>query len=139
MQTRASMNYFHSSRKNLIYFLKWKLIMEMRFITQSPNLHAYSCFSFMYNQTVMQYDSSKLGEALCPVSSSLSLRVHKLHVRVSFSDTFLRWLPPFCIRMLSLSAEKKRSLLYLTGQWLRVNFILYYITDHCLARLRLFI
>jgi hypothetical protein len=59
-----------------------------------------------------QYDSSELGEELCPVSSFLPLRVHKVYIRVSFSDTFLRWLPPI---ELSLSAEKKVSLLYLTG------------------------
>lgn len=41
----------------------------------------------------LHYDSSELGEEL--VSSSLSLRVHKVYIRVSFSDTFLRWLPPF--------------------------------------------
>jgi hypothetical protein len=41
-----------------------------------------------------QYDSSELGEELCPVSSFLPLRVHKVYIRVSFSDTFLRWLPP---------------------------------------------
>ena len=29
------------------------------------------------------------------MSSSLPLRVHKVYIRVSFSDTFLRWLPPF--------------------------------------------
>jgi hypothetical protein len=44
---------------------------------------------------VWQYDSSELGEELCPVSSSLPLRVHTVYIRVSFSDTFLRWLPPF--------------------------------------------
>ena len=44
---------------------------------------------------IKQYHSSELGEELCPVSSSLSLRVHKVYIRVSFSDTFLRWLPPF--------------------------------------------
>ena len=42
-----------------------------------------------------KYDSSELREELCPVSSSLPLRVHKVYIRVSFSDTFLGWLPPF--------------------------------------------
>ena len=42
-----------------------------------------------------QYDSSELGEELCPVSTSLPLRAHKVYIRVSFSDTFLRWMLPF--------------------------------------------
>ena len=95
-----------------------------------------------YGVYISQCDSSELREELCPVSSSLPLRVHKVYIRVSFSDTFLRWLPPFATtgyKQLSLSTEKKLSLLYLTGQWLRVNFIFYVITDHCLARLGLFI
>ena len=68
-----------------------------------------------------QYDSSELEEELCPLSSSLPLRVHKVYIRVSFSDTFLRWLPPFVTKRL------------------RVNFIFYVITCHCLAKLGLFI
>jgi hypothetical protein len=44
---------------------------------------------------VREYDSSELVEELCPVSSSLPLRVHKVYIRVSFSNIFLRWLPPF--------------------------------------------
>ena len=47
--------------------------------------------------TLIEYDSSELGEELRPVSSSLSLRVHKVYIRVSFSDTFLKWLPPFVV------------------------------------------
>jgi hypothetical protein len=52
---------------------------------------------YLYDIMVIphQYDSWELGEELCPVSSSLPLRVHKVYIRVSFSDTFLRWLPPF--------------------------------------------
>ena len=140
MQTRASVNYFHSSRNNLIHFLKWKSIMAMHFITKSTKLHVYSCFYFMYNQTVMQYDSSELGEKLCPVSISLSLRVHKLYIRVSFSDTFIRWLPHFCIKNSWHYQQRNYFFPFIPyGQWLRVNFIFYVITDHCLARLGLFI
>jgi hypothetical protein len=47
--------------------------------------------------TLIEYDSSELGEELRPVSSSLPLRVHKVYIRVSFSDTFLKWLPPFVV------------------------------------------
>ena len=53
----------------------------------------YIDFSFV--ATIIQYDSSELGEELCPVSSSLPLSVNKVYIRVSFSDTFWRWLPPF--------------------------------------------
>ena len=55
------------------------------------------CFLVIYtsNQLQLQCDSSELGEQLCPVSSSLPLREHKVCIRVSFQDTFLRWLPPF--------------------------------------------
>jgi len=55
----------------------------------------------------IQYNSSELGEELCPVSSFLPLRVHKLHIRVSFSGTFLKWL--------SLSAEKNFPFYTLLG------------------------
>ena len=41
------------------------------------------------SQRKQKYDSSELGEELCHVSSSLPLRVHKVCIRVSFSDTFL--------------------------------------------------
>jgi hypothetical protein len=44
---------------------------------------------------IKQYHSSELGEELCPVSSFLPLSVHKVYIRISFSDTFLRWLPLF--------------------------------------------
>ena len=86
-----------------------------------------------YDYFMMQYNSSELGEELCSVSSSLPLRVHKVYIRVSYLDPFLRWLPPF------VTNGCHYQLLYLTGQWLRVNFIFYVITDHCLARLGLFI
>jgi hypothetical protein len=46
----------------------------------------YIDFSFV--ATIIQYDSSELGEELCPVSSSLPLSVNKVYIRVSFSDTF---------------------------------------------------
>jgi hypothetical protein len=46
---------------------------------------------------IQQYDSSELGKELCPMSSSLPLRIHKVYIRFSFSDPFLRWLPPFVI------------------------------------------
>ena len=56
----------------------------------------------------IQCNSSELGEELCPVSSFLPLRVHKLHIRVSFSDTFfLKWL--------SLSADKNFPFYTLLG------------------------
>ena len=38
----------------------------------------------------LQYDSSELGEELYPMSSSLPLRVHKVYIRVSFSDTLFK-------------------------------------------------
>ena len=41
------------------------------------------------SQRKQKYDSSELGEELCHVSSSLPLRVHKVYIRISFSDTFL--------------------------------------------------
>jgi len=47
------------------------------------------------------------GEELCPVSNSLPLRVHKLYIRVSFSDTFLRWLPPFVTNSCHYQQRKK--------------------------------
>ena len=46
--------------------------------------------AFLNNTTVGSWE-----EELCPMSSSLPLRVHKVYIRVSFSDTFLRWLSPF--------------------------------------------
>ena len=55
------------------------------------------CNLWGYTVTWHQYDSSELGEELCPMSSSLPLSVHKLYIRVSFSDTFLRWLPPYVV------------------------------------------
>ena len=39
VQTMASTNYFDSCRKNVIYILKWKSVMEMHVITKSNNLH----------------------------------------------------------------------------------------------------
>jgi hypothetical protein len=44
----------------------------------------------------LQYDSSELGTELCPKSSSLLLRVHKVYIRVSFSDTFFKMAAAFC-------------------------------------------
>ena len=35
------MNYFDSSRKNLTYFFKWKLVMEMHVLTKSTNLFQF--------------------------------------------------------------------------------------------------
>ena len=47
---------------------------------------------------------------------ALPLRVHKLYIRVSFSDTFLRWLPPFVVyKQLSLSAVKTNPFYNLLG------------------------
>ena len=60
---------------------------------------------------LLKYDSSELGEELCPVSSSLPLRVHKVYIRVSFSDTFVRWLPPFVTIAVIISREKTFPLL----------------------------
>jgi len=37
--SKRFMNYFDSSRKNLIYVLKWKSVMEMHVITKYTNLH----------------------------------------------------------------------------------------------------
>ena len=62
-----------------------------------------------------KYDSSELGEELCPVSRSLSLRVHKLYIRVSFSDTFLRWLPPFVTNSCHHQQRKKIPFYSLLG------------------------
>ena len=54
--------------------------------------------------TLIEYGSSELGEELRPVSSSLPLRMHKVYIRVSFSDTFLKWLP--AIIAVIISREK---------------------------------
>ena len=62
-----------------------------------------------------KYDSSELGEELCPVSRSLSLRVHKLYIRVSFLDTFLRWLPPFVTNSCHHQQRKKIPFYSLLG------------------------
>ena len=51
-----------------------------------------------------EYDSSELGEELCPVSSSFPLSVHKVYIRVSFLDKLLRWLPPFCSQRLMVKS-----------------------------------
>jgi hypothetical protein len=57
---------------------------------------------YLYDIMVIhhQYDSWELGEELCPVSSSLPLRVHKLkvYIRVSFSDTFFKMAAALCYK-----------------------------------------
>ena len=72
--------------------------------------------SYLWRDTVMwhQYDSSELGEELCPMSSSLPLRVHKLYIRVSFSDTFLRWLPPFVVSINSCHYQQRKNFPFYT-------------------------
>jgi hypothetical protein len=64
-----------------------------------------------------QCDSSELGEELRPVSSSLPLGIHKVYIRVSFSDSFLRWLP--AIIAVIISREKT------------FPFILYWVVVAC--------
>jgi hypothetical protein len=49
---------------------------------------------------------------LCPVSSSLPLRVHKVYIWVSFSDTFLRWLPPFVTAIAVIISREKNFPFY---------------------------
>ena len=55
---------------------------------------------YLYDIMVIphQYDSWELGEELCPVYSSLPLRVHYVYIRVSFSNTFFKMAAALCYK-----------------------------------------
>jgi hypothetical protein len=62
----------------------------------------------------LQYDSSELGEELYPMSSSLPLRVHKVYIRVSFSDTLFKMtaspLPQLSCHIMFVLLNSKRQI-----------------------------
>jgi hypothetical protein len=75
------------SGSNIVFIIMvWKYLSDIWLISPHKPAEDISITTFIF----LQYDSSELGEELCPVSSSLPLRVHKVCIRVSFSDTFLR-------------------------------------------------
>ena len=85
------------------------------FILELIRSSTCSCvLELMYSLTcscVLEYDSSELGEELCPMSSSL----YKVYIRVSFLDTFLRWLPPFFTNRCHYQQRKNFSFSTLLG------------------------
>ena len=84
--------WFYYSGSNIVFIIMvWKYLSDIWLISPHKPAEDISITTFIF----LQYDSAELGEELCPMSSSLPLRVHKVCIRVSFSDTSLRWLPPF--------------------------------------------
>jgi hypothetical protein len=61
-------------------------------LSKYPRKVGYSTENYIFPSTKkkLNYPPQNMRNTWC----SLPLRVYKLYIRVSFSDTFLRWLPP---------------------------------------------